>query len=339
MTDRKPTPDAAGSLTPALYVVATPLGNLGDITQRALATLRGADWVACEDTRHSRKLLDHCGVRAPMLALHEHNEETRTGELVSEVASGRSVVLITDAGMPGISDPGFRLIRACRERGLPMEVLPGPSAVLTALVGSGLPTHAFYFGGFLPIKSGRRRAELERALRRSETNIYFESPHRLLKTLAVLGEIAPEADVCVARELTKKFEEYRRGRPGCGGSAFSRCSTSGMSRPAIAPPVPRAYASRKGAQDAHEAIRPTAVARHPDAIRHYLKDDQYKVYKLIWQRFVASQMEAAVYDTLTVEVTAKGEQHIYLLRASGSALRFPGFLVVYEESKDEDSVR
>jgi 16S rRNA (cytidine1402-2'-O)-methyltransferase len=197
-----------------LTVVPTPIGNLQDITLRALQALRAADLVAAEDTRRSSVLLLHHEIKKPMVSLHEHNEETRTGELVSEVASGRSVVLITDAGMPGISDPGFRLIRACRERGLPMEVLPGPSAVLTALVGSGLPTHAFYFGGFLPIKSGRRRAELERALRRSETNIYFESPHRLLKTLAVLGEIAPEADVCVARELTKKFEEYRRGRPG-----------------------------------------------------------------------------------------------------------------------------
>lgn len=148
-----------------------------------------------------------------MVSLHEHNEESRTADLVKEVAGGRSVVLITDAGMPGISDPGFRLIRACRESGLAVNVLPGPSAVLTALVGSGLPTHAFYFGGFLPVKSGRRRAELERAVARPETSVYFESPHRLLRTLDVLAEIAPEAEVCVARELTKRFEEYRRGRP------------------------------------------------------------------------------------------------------------------------------
>jgi 16S rRNA (cytidine1402-2'-O)-methyltransferase len=197
-----------------LTVVPTPIGNLQDITLRALQALREADLIAAEDTRRSSVLLLHHEIKKPMISLHEHNEETRTAELVTEVAGGRSVVLITDAGMPGISDPGFRLIRACRERGLPVEVLPGPSAVLTALVGSGLPTNAFHFGGFLPVKSGRRRAELERAVRRSETNVYFESPYRLLKTLAVLGEIAPEADVCVARELTKKFEEYRRGRPG-----------------------------------------------------------------------------------------------------------------------------
>ena len=196
-----------------LTVVPTPIGNLQDITLRALQAFREADLIAAEDTRRSAILLLHHDIRKPMISLHEHNEEARTAELVKEVAGGKSVVLITDAGMPGISDPGFRLIRACRERGLVVNVLPGPSAVLTALVGSGLPTSAFHFGGFLPVKGGRRRAELSRAVARAETSVYFESPHRLLKTLDVLAEIAPEADVCVARELTKKFEEYRRGNP------------------------------------------------------------------------------------------------------------------------------
>jgi 16S rRNA (cytidine1402-2'-O)-methyltransferase len=186
---------------------------LKDITLRALQALREADLIAAEDTRRSAILLLHHNIRKPMLSLHEHNEDSRTAKLVEEVAGGRSIVLVTDAGMPAISDPGFRLIRACRERGLQVNVLPGPSAVLTALVGSGLPTDSFFFGGFLPVKSGRRRAELERAISRSETSVYFESPHRLLKTLDVLSEIAPGADVCVARELTKKFEEYRRGTP------------------------------------------------------------------------------------------------------------------------------
>jgi 16S rRNA (cytidine1402-2'-O)-methyltransferase len=196
-----------------LTVVPTPIGNLQDITLRALQTLRETDLIAAEDTRRSAILLLHHNIKKPMISLHEHNEETRTADLIQEIAGGKSVVLITDAGMPAISDPGFRLIRACRERGLAVDVLPGPSAVITALVGSGLPTHAFYFGGFVPVKSGRRRAELERAASRSETSVYFESPHRLLKTLQVLAEVAPEADVCVARELTKKFEEYRRGMP------------------------------------------------------------------------------------------------------------------------------
>ena len=196
-----------------LTVVPTPIGNLQDITLRALQTLRDTDLIAAEDTRRSAILLLHHNIKKPMVSLHEHNEESRTAALVEEIAGGKSVALITDAGMPGISDPGFRLIRACRERGLAVGVLPGPSAVITALVGSGLPTNAFYFGGFVPVKSGRRRAELERAVLRPETSVYFESPHRLLKTLQVLAEVAPEADVCVARELTKRFEEYRRGSP------------------------------------------------------------------------------------------------------------------------------
>ena len=196
-----------------LTVVPTPIGNLQDITLRALQTLRETDLIAAEDTRRSAILLLHHNIKKPMVSLHEHNEESRTAALVEEIAGGKSVALITDAGMPGISDPGFRLIRACRERGLAVGVLPGPSAVITALVGSGLPTNAFYFGGFVPVKSGRRRAELERAVLRPETSVYFESPHRLLKTLQVLAEVAPKADVCVARELTKRFEEYRRGSP------------------------------------------------------------------------------------------------------------------------------
>ncbi len=197
-----------------LTIVPTPIGNLQDITLRALETLRQADVIAAEDTRHSGILLHHHGISKPMVSFHEHNEAFRTASLIEDIALGRSVALITDAGMPGISDPGFRLVRACRERNLPVTVLPGPSAVPTALAGSGLPSNAFYFGGFLPVKSGRRRNELERAIAREETSIYFESPHRLVKSLEVLHEIAPETSVCVARELTKKFEEYRRGQPG-----------------------------------------------------------------------------------------------------------------------------
>lgn len=197
-----------------LTVVPTPIGNLQDITLRAIQALRDADLVAAEDTRHSGLLLHHLGIKKPMVSLHDHNEASRSASLVEDIALGKSVALITDAGMPGISDPGFRIIRACRERGLPMTVLPGPSAVLTALVGSGLPNATFYFGGFLPVKSGQRRNELERAVARKETSVYFESPHRLVKTLIVLAEIAPEASLCVARELTKKFEDYRRGQAG-----------------------------------------------------------------------------------------------------------------------------
>jgi len=194
-----------------LTVIPTPIGNLQDITLRALDALKQADVVAAEDTRHSGILLHHHGISRPMISFHQHNEASRTAELVEQIAEGRSVALITDAGMPGISDPGYRLVRACRERNLPVTVLPGPCAVVTALAGSGLPSHAFYFGGFLPVKSGQRRNELERSLARKETSVYYESPYRLLKSLLCLAELSADAEICVARELSKKFEEYRRG--------------------------------------------------------------------------------------------------------------------------------
>lgn len=194
-----------------LTLVPTPIGNLEDITLRALRVLREADLIAAEDTRHASVLLRHHGINRPLLSLHEHNEAARAEEVASRIAAGGNIALLTDAGTPGISDPGFRVVRACIERGLEFTVLPGPTSILPALVGSGLPLHEFYFGGFLPVKSGRRRATLESALARGETSIFFESPHRIAKSLAVLSEIAPDRPVCVARELSKKFEEYRRG--------------------------------------------------------------------------------------------------------------------------------
>ena len=194
-----------------LTLVPSPVGNLEDITLRALRLLREADLIAAEDTRHASILLKHHGISRPLLSLHEHNEAQRSGEIAQRLAAGENIALLTDAGMPGISDPGYRMVRACLERGLEFTVLPGPSSILPALVGSGLPLHEFYFGGFLPVKSGRRKAALEAALARGETSIFFESPHRIARSLAVLSELAPERAVCVARELSKKFEEYWRG--------------------------------------------------------------------------------------------------------------------------------
>ncbi len=194
-----------------LTLVPSPVGNLEDITLRALRLLREADLIAAEDTRHASILLKHHGISRPLLSLHEHNEAQRSGEIAQRLAAGENIALLTDAGMPGISDPGYRMVRACLERGLEFTVLPGPSSVLPALVGSGLPLHEFYFGGFLPVKSGRRKAALEAALARAETSIFFESPHRIARSLAVLAELDPERPVCVARELSKKFEEYWRG--------------------------------------------------------------------------------------------------------------------------------
>jgi 16S rRNA (cytidine1402-2'-O)-methyltransferase len=194
-----------------LYIVATPIGNLADITARAVTVLGGVDVIACEDTRHSGVLLQHLGIRKPLLSLHEHNEAARSAQLMQELLGGRSAAYISDAGMPGVSDPGQRLVNACRRSGVPVSVIPGPSAVTTALIGSGFPADAFFFGGFLPVKSGQRERALTRALEREETTVFFESPHRLDGTLELLARLAPERPICVARELTKKFEDYRRG--------------------------------------------------------------------------------------------------------------------------------
>jgi 16S rRNA (cytidine1402-2'-O)-methyltransferase len=194
-----------------LYVVGTPIGNLNDITQRALEVLKSADVIAAEDTRHSGNLLRHFGIRKPLISYHEHNEAMRSEELAERIAAGETVALITDAGMPGLSDPGARLLRKCIERDLAYTIVPGPSSILTALVGSGFSLDRFYFGGFLPVKSGQRECELRAAAEREETSVYFESPYRLTKTLTVCVAITPERQLCVARELTKKFEEFRRG--------------------------------------------------------------------------------------------------------------------------------
>ena len=194
-----------------LYVVATPIGNLSDITLRALEVLKDVDLVAAEDTRHSGLLLKYYRINKPFVSYHEHNEAMRTAQLVERLATGQSIALITDAGTPGISDPGARLIRECIKRELPFTIIPGASSILTALVGSGFSSEKFLFGGFLPNKSGRRERELRAAAAREETTIFFESPYRLTKTLKACIEILPDRQLCVARELTKKFEEFRHG--------------------------------------------------------------------------------------------------------------------------------
>ena len=196
---------------PGLFMVATPIGNLQDITLRALETLRGADVIACEDTRHSGRLLNHFSISKPLISLNEHNEARRIPELTARIAAGGIVALISDAGMPTVSDPGQRLTQAVIAAGLRVEVLPGPSAVLTALAGSGLPTTPFHFGGFLAHKKGQRAKELAAARERDATSVYFESPYRLVDTLAIICQEAPDHRHVVARELTKHFEEFRRG--------------------------------------------------------------------------------------------------------------------------------
>ena len=194
-----------------LYVVPTPIGNLGDITVRAIDVLKDVDLIACEDTRTSRVLLDRYEVSTPTTSFHEHNAKSKAGDLARRMADGISVALISDAGTPGISDPGFALIRACLELDVKVDVLPGATAFVPALLLSGLAIHRFVFEGFLPAKKGRK-TRLEEIGEEARTVILYESPHRLLKTLRELGEVAgPDRPVSVSRELSKKFEETRRG--------------------------------------------------------------------------------------------------------------------------------
>jgi 16S rRNA (cytidine1402-2'-O)-methyltransferase len=191
-----------------LVVCPTPIGNLEDVTLRVLAALREADFVACEDTRRTRVLLDRYGVKARLVSYHEHNERARAGELVDRMRDGSTVALVSDAGMPLVSDPGYLLVRACVAAGLPVEVLPGPSAAITALVASGLPAAEWRFQGFLP----RKRAEREAVLREpGGTLVAFESPRRVPATLAAVAALDPERGVAVCRELTKAHEEVVRG--------------------------------------------------------------------------------------------------------------------------------
>jgi 16S rRNA (cytidine1402-2'-O)-methyltransferase len=195
-----------------LYLVATPIGNLEDVTRRALRVLAEVEVVACEDTRRTRSLLEHFGIKARTLSYHEHNERERAAELVSMIEGGASVAVVTDAGTPGVSDPGYRVVRACAERGLRVVPVPGAAAFVAALTASGLPTDEFYFGGFLPPRAHARRARLEEVRALRATLIFYETPHRVAQALSDAREVLGEREAAVARELTKLHEEIVRGR-------------------------------------------------------------------------------------------------------------------------------
>jgi 16S rRNA (cytidine1402-2'-O)-methyltransferase len=198
---------------PSLYLVATPIGNLEDITLRALRVLKEVDLIACEDTRQTLKLLSHYGIQTRLVSYHEHNEMTKAAELIVDLEGGAKVALVTDAGMPGISDPGFRLIALAIRHHVPVIPIPGASAFLAALVASGLPTDSFRFSGFLPSKAGQRRKLLESVKASPRTQVFYEAPHRLLETLTDVVEVLGEdRHVVVAREVTKIHEEFLRGR-------------------------------------------------------------------------------------------------------------------------------
>jgi len=205
-----------------LYLVATPIGNLSDITHRALQVLRDVDLIACEDTRHTQKLLNHYGISKKTISYHEHNEQQRAVQLVDQLKQGLNIAVVSDAGTPSISDPGFRLVRAAIESEVPIVPVPGPSALISALIAAGLPTDEFFFAGFLPAKSNARRARLSELQAVPGTLIFYEAPHRLAATLKDAFEILGERDAVVARELTKVHEEIRRGRLSELGDHYER---------------------------------------------------------------------------------------------------------------------
>lgn len=198
------------TLPGTLYIVSTPIGNLEDITYRAVKVLGAVDLIAAEDTRKTKILLDHYGISKPMLSYFSYNEKQRTPQLIEQLKGGKSIALVSDAGTPGISDPAHRIVVAALADAIPIIPIPGPSAFLSALIVSGLPTHGFVFEGFLPVKKGRK-TKLEELKNERRTVVLYESPHRIVKTLTEIGSTFGERQVVVARELTKKFEEIVRG--------------------------------------------------------------------------------------------------------------------------------
>jgi 16S rRNA (cytidine1402-2'-O)-methyltransferase len=253
-----PAQGAAGRL----LVCPTPIGNLQDVTLRVLDALRAADAIACEDTRHTAVLLRHYEISAPLLSLHEHNERNRAGELVARIRGGALVALVSDAGTPLVSDPGFALVRECIAAELPVEVLPGPSAVTSALVASGLPAERWLFAGFLP----RKRAELAALLRETaETLVAFESPRRLAATLALLAELDPARPAAVCRELTKLHEEVRRASAAELATHYAHGTVRGEivlvvgAAPAAGASRDQALAALRELRDAGARARPAAA--------------------------------------------------------------------------------
>lgn len=215
-------------MTGTLYVVATPIGNLEDMTLRAMRVLQTVDWIAAEDTRHTGKLLQHLQVNVPQISYHDHNRTQRLPELVAKLQAGKAIALVSDAGMPGISDPGYELVQACAEANIPVVPIPGASAVITALSASGLPSDRFVFEGFLPAKGKERRDRLQSLIPETRTLILYESPHRLLQTLVDLAEVlGGDRAITLARELTKLHEEFWRGTLHEAQAEFKRRSPQG----------------------------------------------------------------------------------------------------------------
>lgn len=224
---------------PGLYVVGTPIGNMSDISPRALDTLRAAEAILAEDTRHTRKLLSRYDIHTPLISCHRFNEASRSGAVLDRIRGGAVMALVSDSGMPGVSDPGSHVVAACREAGLPVYVVPGPSAVTSAIALSGFGGSGFVFDGFLPHKSGARRRRLEELLAHTLPVVLFESPYRAMKLMTELNDLAPERDIYVGRELTKRFEESLLGKPADILAAFEGKVVKGEWVVVIKPPGKR----------------------------------------------------------------------------------------------------
>jgi 16S rRNA (cytidine1402-2'-O)-methyltransferase len=256
--------EMAEPLAPALYLVATPIGNLGDMTVRAVATLARADAILCEDTRVSRTLLVRYAIDRPLRPFHEHNEDAEQARVLAEIAGGQAIALISDAGTPLLSDPGYKLVRATVAAGHPVIALPGPSAVLTGLTMSGLPTDSFYFGGFLPPKEAARRTRLEALVAVPGSLIFFESPNRVADTLGDIGAVLGDREVVVARELTKRFEEVSRGLAKLMAAELAARPVKGEIVLVVGPPLGREVKD----EDIEVALRPAlATSSLRDAAR------------------------------------------------------------------------
>lgn len=234
-----------------LYLISTPIGNLEDITHRALRLLGEVDVIACEDTRHTQKLLSHYGIKTKTVSYHEHNERERAAELLKQLERGLDIAVVSDAGTPGISDPGFRLARIAIDSGVRVVPVPGASALITALVASGMPTDEFFFGGFLPARSGARRARLSEMRSIPATLIFYEGPHRIAATLKDARDMLGEREAVVARELTKMHEEIARGRLS---ELAERFSNSESARGEMVLIIDRTVIQTEGGTDGGESL-------------------------------------------------------------------------------------
>lgn len=271
---------ASRPIAPGLHLVATPIGNLGDITLRALAVLAEADVIYCEDTRHSRTLAQHFGLGAPLKPYHEHNGEAMRPRVLADLEAGKRVALISDAGTPLISDPGYKLVRAAIEAGYRVESLPGPSALLTALTLSGLPSDAFLFAGFLPPKPAARRARLAELKPVPATLIFYEAPQRLKETLGDLAAVLGERSAAIARELTKMHEEVMRGTLGSLAAAAAEAETRGEMVLVVGPPIAAEASDDEIREALHAALAGMSLRDAAKAVADALGVAKSRVYDI-----------------------------------------------------------